>query len=454
MRRLSPLVVALAACGAPARSTPTAPVPVEAPTGPHASQVAAQVEPYLKGEVVDGVVVALVDADRTEIYGFARDGQPRPGAETVFDLGGVTQVFTALLLGDAVRRGELTLDAPLAHHVPLGVQVPGDPPITVGHLATHTSGLPPVPPSLLAKSVDPDPYAGYTAQAMYDDLARARTAGAPGQQFVFSMFGYALLGHALAHAAHTDWDRLVQARLLGPLGLRHTYTALPAAEAPKLAPGHDPDLRPAPRWGPSAMGPAIAMSSTAADLVAFARANLDAAAGGKGALADVLRDGQEVAVRGGETIRALAWFVDGDGRRWYNGGTGGHHVFVGFDPDKKQAVIVLADTSISLLDRLGGALFQVLAGDKPDPVRFPDAAALAALAGSYQLQGAPLTVEVKGARLYASLPGDPATRLVPLSATEFWIEDAQAVVAFEMSAGKAARIHLLLGGQQVTAERQ
>ena len=63
----------------------------------------------------------------------------------------VTKVFTALLLAIAVQRGEARLDDPVSEHLPDGSRVPrrGDAEITLLHLATHTSGLPRLPPGLL-----------------------------------------------------------------------------------------------------------------------------------------------------------------------------------------------------------------------------------------------------------------------------------------------------------------
>jgi CubicO group peptidase (beta-lactamase class C family) len=76
---------------------------------------------------------------------------PTPGAHTLFELGSVTKVFTALLLAQAVTRGELSLDTPVEELLP-EVEVPSRDgvAITLEHLATHTAGLPNNPMPLLA----------------------------------------------------------------------------------------------------------------------------------------------------------------------------------------------------------------------------------------------------------------------------------------------------------------
>ena len=54
----------------------------------------------------------------------------------------------------------------------------------------------------------------------------------------------------------------------------------------------------------------------------------------------------------------LAWHVrdiEGEDIFWHNGGTGGFRSFLAFDKEKKRAVVVLSNSSISV-DALGMAL--------------------------------------------------------------------------------------------------
>jgi serine-type D-Ala-D-Ala carboxypeptidase/endopeptidase len=83
-------------------------------------------------------------------YGRARADGPEITAETIFEIGSITKVFTALLLADMVDRREVALDDPVRRHVPSAVTVPsrGRREITLADLATHTSGLPREPANL------------------------------------------------------------------------------------------------------------------------------------------------------------------------------------------------------------------------------------------------------------------------------------------------------------------
>ena len=79
------------------------------------------------------------------------------GPRTIFQIGSVTKVFTALLLADMAERGEVRLSDLAARHLPGqpggADHRPGRPdgaaPVALADLATHTSGLPRLPRGLL-----------------------------------------------------------------------------------------------------------------------------------------------------------------------------------------------------------------------------------------------------------------------------------------------------------------
>src|SRR5204863_9421865 len=74
-----------------------------------------------------GIVVGIIDAKGRRIvaHGALAKGDPRPlNGDTVFEIGSETKVFTSLLLTEAVRRGEVTLDEPIARLLPDTVKVP------------------------------------------------------------------------------------------------------------------------------------------------------------------------------------------------------------------------------------------------------------------------------------------------------------------------------------------
>src|SRR6516164_3622659 len=104
-----------------------------------------------KSTVGTAVCVITPNRQRFVAWGRERLGDARPiTLDTVFEIGSITKVFTALLLADMVRRSEVGLDDPVARHLPGDFHLPGveGRQITPADLATHTSGRPNSPPPL------------------------------------------------------------------------------------------------------------------------------------------------------------------------------------------------------------------------------------------------------------------------------------------------------------------
>jgi len=184
-------------------------------------------------------------------YGRARADGPEITAETIFEIGSITKVFTALLLADMVERGEVALDDPVRKYLPSGVTVPsrGRRDITLADLATHTSGLPRDPTNLDLRSLD--------AVRVFE-------------------CGDGLLGHALATRAGLSFEALLTRRVLGPLGMRNTSVVVDEERRSRRATGHSQALAPVPWWHFDAMAGAGAMNSTAQDMLVFAEAAMGA----------------------------------------------------------------------------------------------------------------------------------------------------------------------------------
>ena len=462
VRRLS-ISVALsaallaAACGGPTRRpAPPGPPPDVDPEGAHREAVAAAVKPYFDAELISGIVVGLVDAGKREIYGFGKGpGGAAPDGGSLFEIGSITKIYTGLLLADAIQRREVELDAPVADYLPPGVSVPtrDKTAITIRHLAVHSAGLPPLPPSV-ADLPAANPFGSYDEDALYRDLGQTQLAFVPGARILYSNFGTGLLGFALGRKIGAGYRKSVETRILAPLELRDTYFTVPAAAAPRRVVGTDDELTAVPHWTWDALAGAGGLVSTVRDQLKLLDAELDAAAGGKTMpLRNQLRLTQEAQLESSTSENAgLGWLIDAEGRFWHTGGTAGFRAFAGFDPKTKRGVVVLASTASPLVDRLGRGLFALLAG-APKPWTAPTSAQLATYAGTYDFAGTRLSVVAAGKRLYLEAQNEPRVRLAPVSEHEFWIESLQAVAFFQKDGDKIARLVFGIGTRQVVAPR-
>ncbi|MFG1995007.1 serine hydrolase domain-containing protein [Actinoplanes sp. NPDC048988] len=294
-----------------------------------------------------GAVVAVLSGDRSEIRAA---GRVVPG--DVFEIGSVTKVFTALALARLTVAGLVRLDEPLAQLLPPGATVPSrdGAEITLRHLATHTAGLPRLPTGMLKRLLlhpnDPDPYADCTTDMLLAALARTRLSAPPGKRFRYSNFGAGLLGLALARRAGLPYADLIVRE-----------TGLPRPDPSRLVQGHTRRGRQTPPWHLADLAGAGALHSTAADLLAFVRRQLDSPDDPAIHLTRSVQHRTSPV-----TWVHLGWM----GRRfqettqlWHNGGTSGFTSFVGFDPDHRTAVVLLSNSQ-RLMDKEAGDLLRTL----------------------------------------------------------------------------------------------
>ena len=302
-----------------------------------------------------GMAVGIVDGRRRRVivYGKQDSGNSRSvAANTLFEIGSLTKVFTALLLADMVHRKELQFDDPVDRYLPSGMRTPqrNGRGITLADLATHTSGLPMFPPitgNALTQGTASAFFAAlarYTSSDLSSWLGGLTLSRDPGAQWEYSNVGYGLLGLALAHKAGTTYEALLNSHIIGPLKLKDT-TLHPMADATRrLAAGHDPKLAPIPPLEVGIFAPAGALRSTVENLLRFVSAVLPNSRSPLETPAQLLLSIRRPAPAvGGE--QALGWdVVNGtDPFVVKDGVTAGQAATIALDPPKQTGVVVLSN---------------------------------------------------------------------------------------------------------------
>jgi beta-lactamase class C len=151
-------------------------------------------------------------------YGFADLAEKRPiTSDSLFNVGSVRKIFEAALVAQAVLRGELKLDEPVAKYV---TELHGDyiRQITIGQLVSHTSGL------LLPTDHPPWPEQHFSLAGFYDALNAWTPSGGeqPGKQRIYTHAGYILLQLVLERRYGTPIATLIDRGVIAPLGLTST----------------------------------------------------------------------------------------------------------------------------------------------------------------------------------------------------------------------------------------
>jgi serine-type D-Ala-D-Ala carboxypeptidase/endopeptidase len=314
--------------------------------------------PLLPDGAAIGMVIGVLEADGTRRV--VAVGAPYDG-RTVFDIASVTKVFTGILLAEMAGRGEVRLDEPVADLLPDSVAVPSrGRAITLLQLATHTSGLPPMPADF-GGTGHANPFAGYTPARLYAFLESHELARDVGAAVEYSNLGFGLLGHALELRAGAPYGELLAERVLAPIGLSSTGVARDDSLGQRLAPPHGAGARPITGWSSwagSAFTAAGALRSTADDLLTFLAWNLGPP---DNALGDAIRLSHQVHYQhAGRGQSGLAWQIQDlldSTVLWHNGRIVGYSSFIGFDPARRVGVVILTN-SRAPIDMMGWHLLE------------------------------------------------------------------------------------------------
>jgi CubicO group peptidase (beta-lactamase class C family) len=383
-------------------------------------------------------------------HGSEQDRRPLD-ADTLFEIGSITKVFTALLLADMVERGEVALADPVAKYLPAGVKLPepSDRQITLLDLATHTSGLPFMADE---QTVSTDP-AGekYSIAQLYEFLGRIESPRQVGTEWEYSNIGYWLLAEALSSRAGMSYEDLLLTRVIALLELKSTAFALSPDMKARLAAGYDASMQPAPAITAvpayAAMPAAGSLVSTANDLMAF----LSVAMGLRPsplapAMAAMLRSRRPTGEPGVE--QALGWLVmshDDGTLVFHDGGTLGYAGSIAWDPGKQAGVVVLMNQVGDVGDIARHLLRPEVPLAKPVTARHVeialDPSLLAGYSGEYEAEGEGVfAVLLERDYLTVEFPPDwglPRLRLRPESQTDFFTAELPLRVTFETGGGQA-----------------
>jgi beta-lactamase class C len=318
--------------------------------------VARHVGPMLSAGGLGGAAVAVRIEGRTLFfnYGWADRDAGRPiTADSLFNLASLRKVFDVTLLAQSVHAGELKLEDPVSQYVE-ELQQGGDiRRVTLGQLATHTSGL------LLPQDHPPWPDWGYTLPQFIRTLNAWRMDFEPGKPNLYTHAGFVLLQLALERRLAAPIDVLMEQRVLQPLGM--TSTTLPRRDASvrgQLSPEHKSRAvqgydengervgEPGDQQGYYHWPGTSQMYSSTRDMAVFLAANL-----GELPIDHSVQDALNLAQRGilrigPRNLQALAWeIVAGDEPTIVEkyGGLNNASAYIGMMPDRKLGIVILTN---------------------------------------------------------------------------------------------------------------
>lgn len=149
----------------------------------------------------------------------------------------VTKMVTAVVVMQLVRDGRLGLDDPVATYLPHAVPLADQ--ITIRQLLNHTSGIPDylagprVPINVSARVLKANLIRHRPFRQRLADANRQPRAFKPGEMHEYSNTNYLLLERIVARVSSMSYDKVVQSRVLRPLGLTHTAFVDPTNRLPR-----------------------------------------------------------------------------------------------------------------------------------------------------------------------------------------------------------------------------
>lgn len=331
--------------------------------------VSASVEPRFAELGQVGLVVVTIVDGRRDITTFgetAINSGRLPATDTIFEIGSISKLFTAGMLAVAVEQGLLSLDNRVADLLQLPAAAGHQKrDITLGHLVTHTAGMPRMsydifrPSQLLAMLAGGNPYALYSSQKVKTLFSRTKLREPPGEQFNYSNTGFGLLGVLLAERFGVPYLRVLQDTITLPLSLADTTSELDARQQLRTAQAYRGYFRLGPLYLAQTATPsdcaeglvgAAGLRSTGKDMLRFLAAHMNTE---ERSPFSFLRQTHAVLHKDKTTKVGMGWLSDqlprsGRSIIYHDGISGGYAGYIGISDDHRIGVVLLGNVSRSM----------------------------------------------------------------------------------------------------------
>ncbi|MBU1380140.1 beta-lactamase family protein, partial [Myxococcota bacterium] len=258
-----------------------------------------------------------------------------------FEIGSITKVFNGQIMAVEMREKGLFPTDKIDEYITKRSVFSMPAGITFAELANHSSGLTRLPSNMNLNSKTP--YTGYSIDKLKEYLKTKPTLTTRGK-YSYSNLGSAVLGLALEGRTGISWENLLKERILNKIGMKHTAITTPAGT--KLLQGHmkNEKLEETPPWDFEMMAPCGAIRSTPADMMKYLKYWIESDDAKKN-LEKMLM--MKIPVDGKFIESAMGWHVFKAGKLeiiWHDGGTYGFSSFIGFIPEIRTGIIIMANS--------------------------------------------------------------------------------------------------------------
>jgi len=307
---------------------------------PFASMACAE---QSKTNCYPGVVVGVVDGDNVSFRTFGSSGRETLPLDehSIFEIASVSKALTGLAIGMLHAQGKIDMTKVVPSGTPLVLPKTHQNSLRWLDLVQHRSGFPRIPNSM---SQSPNPMQPY-------DFASATDIKPAPADHAYSNTGAGVAGYLAASVHKSSFDRMLQDLYLNKLGMNDTRTERATTAKERIVQGH--------------------INGEKAELWKFSHDDVFVGAGGLlSTAADLSKLLQVIVYQSDEQVNlamrvhhensfeiqpgfniGLFWMdLTNSGVTWHNGGSFGMQSFVGFNLQKKRAIVVLANAMLISAD--------------------------------------------------------------------------------------------------------
>ena len=283
------------------------------------------------------ITVGIIKDGQISYTVYGENGSELTKELHTYEIGSLTKTFTSALINKAANEGKLDLESTIDRYLslPKGKGYP-----TIKELLTHTSGY----KSYYFESIMLSNF--FKGRNDFYGITKDMVLGKAGElnldkesySFVYSNYGYAVLGLLLESVYEKDYTSLMNEFIHKELGLVNTRIADKEGDLGNYWDWKEQD----------AYLSAGALTSDIADMLAYAQMQLENSpyfTECHKSLKVINASTKQYELMGIHMDEiGMAWIIDKENEIiWHNGGTGAYNSYLGFQPEAGVAVVVLSN---------------------------------------------------------------------------------------------------------------
>lgn len=304
-------------------------------------------------EKIPGMVIGIIQGDSVYTYGYGSLSMAEdivPKTNSIFELGGITKVFTASLVELLVEEGLMDYETSLNEYLPKAMSNDKTD-ITLLEAITHTGGFPRLPHGIGKREREANnPYAYYAKSDLSEFYKNYYPIEDEENRYQYSHVPYALIEMAIENITGERFEDVLNEKLINKMDLEDTTIRLSEEQKERLSLGYNILGNKTRPWRFSSFKGSVGMKSTMDDMLTFLKLHMGDSEH------KFAKSFEDMHIPMFETELAKNNFIS---KGWHiiqkrnhniilhAGSTSGHQAFAGFVKETNTGVVILSNSENS-----------------------------------------------------------------------------------------------------------